>query len=245
MPLRRLDRQPLPGPQPRHVQLRGQRLDLPLHRLQADHPLQLRERLVQQHRIASARPGRAAAAPARTAVSLTEPVAGRRAAARPAAAVRARARPHGSRPSPSVPKQRRPAASGRPSTSCPIPAERRSPARSARLVVPVALGDRREPGRGVHERRVDPVHRPVQRQRGRAAPGALVGARQPVAQLLALRLLAAAAHQRGGRAAARPARTSPAGPGPSRRTGPASMPSSGSSTSGSVCRTSCSQSLTR
>lgn len=32
---------------------------------------------------------------------------------------------------------------------------------------------------------------------GRAAPGALVGARQPVPQLLALRLLAAAAHQRG------------------------------------------------
>ncbi|CAM5569198.1 hypothetical protein SFIMM107S_00724 [Streptomyces griseus] len=66
-----------------------------------------------------------------------------------------------------------------------------------RLVVPVALHERRQPGGGVHERRVDPVHRPVQRQGGRTAPGALVGPRQPVAQFLALRLLAAAAHQRG------------------------------------------------
>lgn len=41
------------------------------------------------------------------------------------------------------------------------------------------------------------MHGPVQRQGGGAAAGPLVRAGQPVAQLLALRLLAAAAHQRG------------------------------------------------
>ncbi|OEV30686.1 hypothetical protein AN219_09580 [Streptomyces nanshensis] len=41
------------------------------------------------------------------------------------------------------------------------------------------------------------MHRAVQRQGGGAAPGALAGACEPVAQLLALRLLAAAAHQSG------------------------------------------------
>ena len=41
VPFRRLDRQPLTGPQPSHVQLRRQRLDLPLDRLQPHHALQL------------------------------------------------------------------------------------------------------------------------------------------------------------------------------------------------------------
>ncbi|CAM5506400.1 hypothetical protein SGLAM104S_00386 [Streptomyces glaucescens] len=61
------------------------------------------------------------------------------------------------------------------------------------VVVPVALGEGGQPRGGVHEGGVDAVHRPVQGEgRGRAA-GALVRPRQPVPQLLALRLFAAAA----------------------------------------------------
>jgi hypothetical protein len=47
VPFRRLNRQPLPGPQPSHVQLGGQRLDLALDRLQPHHALKLVERLLQ------------------------------------------------------------------------------------------------------------------------------------------------------------------------------------------------------
>lgn len=65
-----------------------------------------------------------------------------------------------------------------------------------RVVVAVPLGDRGEPGRGVHEGGIDAVHGPVQGERGGGTAGALVRAGQPVPQLLALRLFAAAAHQR-------------------------------------------------
>lgn len=47
VPLRRLDRKPLAGPQPRHVELSGKSLDLAFHRFQADHALQFGEGLVE------------------------------------------------------------------------------------------------------------------------------------------------------------------------------------------------------
>ncbi len=47
VPFGRLDRKALPGPQPGHVQLCRQGLDLAFHRFQTHHALQLGERLLE------------------------------------------------------------------------------------------------------------------------------------------------------------------------------------------------------
>ena len=152
----------------------------------------------EQHGIGAARRQRRDGG--RPAVSRLPPALGRRTAQRAGrTAGRARRGRSGRRPSPrrassgsaSVGSAVRSASCAEPGevTARQVGASRRSPSR---------LGDRGEPGRGVHEGRVDAVHRPVEGQGGRGAAGALVGAGQPVAQLLALRLLAAAAHQGGG-----------------------------------------------
>lgn len=196
----RLDRKALTGAQPRHLQLRGQRLDLPLHRFQADHALQFGERLREQHRIGGTR-GEAR----------RHGLGGQRGLL--PYGLRGRDRYHrrygfGREPQPVAQRAARVGLGAR----CGVhrvladtPADgaqgdRREPGRVVHAVVSleaVVLGDRREPGGRVHERGVDPVHGPVEGQRGGAASGALVGAGEPVPQLLALGLLAAAAHQRG------------------------------------------------
>ena len=188
VPLRRLDRQALPGPQPRHVQLRGQRLHLALDRFETDHVLQLGERLFEQCRIGG--PGRQMRRSHRHDGLLADPVGlGRQ---------RARRRQLGLRELEVTALAAEQRVDTVRAVQHVLPDAGQGDRREVgRVVVPVALGDRREPGRGVHEGRVDAVHRPVQGQRRGGAARALVRPRQPVPQLLALRLLAATAHQRG------------------------------------------------
>ncbi len=185
VPFGRLHGQSLAGPQPGHVQLRGQRLDLPLHRLEAHHALQLGECLLEQGRIrrSGRQRRRGHAGLLAHQVALGRQAAGRR---------------FGSESFTSRPSA--PNSGLRPSgpSSTLAPGAERQRGQVGRLVVAVALGDRREPRGGVHEGRVHPVHRPVQGQGGGGTSRALVCAGQPVAQLLALWLLAAAAHQGGG-----------------------------------------------
>lgn len=196
----RLHRKALIGAQPRHLQLRRQGLDLALHRLQADHALQLGERLREQHRVGGprreARGNRLGRQRGLLSYGLRRRDRCRRryGVGREPQSVAQRATGVGLGTGGGVHRVlTEPSAEG-------AEGHRREPGGIVDAVVPleaVVLGDGREPGGRVHERGIDPVHRPVERQGRGAAPGALVGAGQPVAQLLALGLLAAAAHQRG------------------------------------------------
>ena len=208
--LGRLDGQALPGAQAGHVQLRGQRLDLPLDRLQAHHALQLGERLFEQGGVGGPGGQAAAAGP--------PPSPGRR-------------RSSGCRPPDG--------GSGGESLSVPsLGAEQRvDPVGALQDVLPRRRRGRSPRGRPPRRRSPSPSEiaasraevsmkagstRCTARYRGRAAAdaaGALVGAGQPVAQLLALRLLAAAAHQRGGQQRLRLAVHLQPDPGHARRRG--------------------------
>ena len=226
VPFRRLHRQALPGAQPGHVQLRGQRLDLALDRLKPHHALQLGERLLEQAGIG--RPGRQGAAVGTGAVVFS----------------RARSTTDGSGPGRRQIgiRQLEVASLDAEEGVEPVGAVQHVPAEAGErdrrevggVVVSVALGDGREPGRGVHEGGVDAVHRAVEGERrgGRPVPS-WARASQYRSSLrcgCSLRQRIRAAASSGSACPYISSRTRAMPP-----NRPASMPSMGSSSSGSVC----------
>ena len=156
VPLGRLHRKALLGPQLRHPQLRRERPHLPLDRFQADHALQLGQCLAPAAPDPSARPRPAA----RAARALAR---GRRRSPAP----RGTRRPRTADPA-AAPSAVQVLSCRRSRTVLHRGQHARGDARQ--VAEAVRLMDGRQPRRGVHEGGIHLVHRAVQRHRGCVRP---------------------------------------------------------------------------